>query len=256
MLIELLNVIGLSLPELGYVTLCVLLGAIVKGYSGFGASIFWVVSVSLALPPIQVVPMVLMFEVISSFYLLPSIWKDIQWKPISNLMIGTCIGTPLGIYALTSLPATIIRMALAVIVLTTAMLLLRGFTLDKVPGKPATVGVGVLAGILNGSMSIGGPPVVLFFFSTPIGIAVSRASIIAYFFGLDAVGAVMLSSQGLIDVAVFLRTVLLIPLLLLGTLIGNQGYKKSNPDRFKKTALYIWIFLSIMLFIRVAWEFS
>jgi uncharacterized membrane protein YfcA len=164
MLTELLDVINLSLPELGYVVLCVLLGALIKGYSGFGASIFWVVSVSLALPPIQVVPMVLMFEVISSFYLLPGIWKDIQWKSISTLMIGTCIGTPLGIYALASLPDTTIRMALAVTVLTTAMLLLRGFTLDKVPGKSATVGVGFLAGILNGSMSIGGPPVVLFYF--------------------------------------------------------------------------------------------
>ncbi|MFT4607320.1 MAG: putative membrane protein YfcA [Urechidicola sp.] len=253
MLTELLDVINLSLPELGYVVLCVLLGALIKGYSGFGASIFWVVSVSLALPPIQVVPMVLMFEVISSFYLLPGIWKDIQWKSISTLMIGTCIGTPLGIYALASLPDTTIRMALAVTVLTTAMLLLRGFTLDKVPGKSATVGVGFLAGILNGSMSIGGPPVVLFYFSTPIGIAVSRASIIAYFIGIDALGAAMLSSQGLIDISVFWRTALLIPLLLLGTFVGNRGYKKSNPDRFKKTASYIWVFLSIMLLIRVGW---
>jgi uncharacterized membrane protein YfcA len=256
MLTELLDVINLTLTELGYVALCVLLGAIIKGYSGFGASIFWVVSVSLMLPPIQVVPMALMFEVISSFYLLPSIWKDVRWKSISHLMIGTCIGTPLGIYALASLTATSIRMALAVIVLMTAMLLLRGFTLDKVPGKRATVGVGALAGILNGSMSIGGPPVVLFYFSSPIGIAVSRASIIAYFFGLDVVGTAMLSSQGLIDASLFWRAVLLIPLLLLGALIGNWGYKKSNPDRFKKTVLYIWVFFSIMLLVRVAWEFG
>lgn len=256
LLTELLNAINLSLPELGFVALCVLLGAVIKGYSGFGASIFWVVSVSLALPPIQVVPMVLMLEVISSFYLLPGIWKDIQWKSISSLMIGTCIGTPLGIYALASLSAASIRMALAATVLTTSILLLRGFTLEKVPGKPATVGVGVLAGILNGSMSIGGPPVVLFYFSTPIGIAVSRASMIAYFIGIDAVGTAMLSSQGLVDVAVFWRTVLLIPLLLLGTVIGNWGYKKSNPDRFKKMASYIWVFLSIMLLVRVGWSLS
>jgi uncharacterized membrane protein YfcA len=256
MLIELLDLMDLSVPELGYIALCVLVGAIIKGYSGFGASIFWVVSISLVLPPIQVVPMILMFEVISSFYLLPGIWRKVQWKSISHLMIGTFIGTPLGIYALASLSALSIRIALAVTVLTTAILLLRGFTLEKIPGKRATVGVGVLAGVLNGSMSVGGPPVVLFYFSTPIGIAVSRASMIAYFFGLDAVGTAMLSSQGLIDAVVLWRTVLLIPLLLLGTLIGNWGYKKTNPDWFKKTALYIWVVLSFLLLIRVAWEFS
>jgi uncharacterized membrane protein YfcA len=256
MLIASLDLMTLSLLEFSFIAACVLVGAIIKGFSGFGASILWVVSISLVLPPIQVVPMLLMFEIISSFCLLPGIWRKVQWKSISNLMIGTLMGTPLGIYALASLSASSIRITLAVTVLTTAILLLRGFALEKMPGKRATVGVGVLAGMLNGSMSIGGPPVVLFYFSTPIGMAVSRASMIAYFFGLDAVGTAMLSYQGLIDGVVLWRTILLMPLLLLGTLIGNLSYKKTNPDRFKKVALYIWVILSFLLLIRVAWEFS
>ena len=85
MLIELLDLMDLSVPELGYIALCVLVGAIIKGYSGFGASIFWVVSISLVLPPIQVVPMILMFEVISSFYLLPGIWRKVQWLSLIHI---------------------------------------------------------------------------------------------------------------------------------------------------------------------------
>lgn len=49
-----------------FILLSVLAGAFVKGYSGFGASMMWVASLSLVLPPHRVVPMVLLWEVQSS----------------------------------------------------------------------------------------------------------------------------------------------------------------------------------------------
>ena len=72
-------------------------------------------------------------------------------------------------WLLASLPATPIRTALAIVVLVAALLILRGFALSKEPGRPATVGVGLMAGILNGSMGLVGPPVILFYFSATNG---------------------------------------------------------------------------------------
>ncbi len=128
-----------------------------QGFTGFGASMFWMTSLSLVLPPLQLVPMVMMFEVASSIYLLPGIWKKIDWRSIGFLLAGTWIATPAGIYALISLPAAPVRIALALVVLLAAIMILRGFSLEKVPGRKATVGVGMAAGVLNGSMGIVGP---------------------------------------------------------------------------------------------------
>lgn len=73
MMTEILGAFELDAAGLVYSALAVIAGAYLKGYTGFGASMLWVTSLSLILPPLQVVPMVLMFEVATSIYLLPQI---------------------------------------------------------------------------------------------------------------------------------------------------------------------------------------
>lgn len=254
MLTELLAALELDLSVFCFCLFAVLAGAYLKGYTGFGASMLWATSVSLVLPPLEVVPMVLMFEVATSIALLPRIWKDVEWRSIGLLLIGTCLTTPIGIYALKSLPSAPIRMALAVVVLVAAVLILRGFALARVPGKPTTIGVGMMAGLLNGSIGIVGPPVILFYFSSPIGITAGRASIITFFIGTDTAGTAMFAAQGLIGAEVLWRTALFIPFLLLGVAAGHRGFVKTDEETFKKIALFVLIVLSIALFARALWS--
>ena len=248
-----LDATDLDVSSFAYGMVAVLAGAWLKGYTGFGASMLWMTSLSLVLPPLQVVPMVLMFEVVTSVTLLPQIWPDVRWRSIALLLLGTWAATPIGIHALASLPAAPIRLALAVVVLVAAVLILRGFALSKEPGRPATVGVGLMAGVLNGSMGIVGPPVILFYFSSPIGVVAGRASIIAYFIGTDSVGTAMFAAQGLIDASVFWRTAAFLPVLIAGVVIGNRGFLKTDPETFKKIALFVLMALSLLLVARAAW---
>lgn len=249
----LLDALGLDAPGLLYCILAVAAGAYLKGYTGFGASMLWMTSLSLVLPPLQVVPMVLMFEVVTSIALLPQIWKDVRWRSIGLLLLGTWAATPVGIYALSTLPATPVRLALAVSVFIAAILILRGFALRKEPGRPATVGVGLMAGVLNGSMGIVGPPVILFYFSSPIGVAAGRASIVTYFIGTDSVGTAMFAAQGLIDSSVYWRTAAFLPVLIAGVAVGNRGFVKTDPETFRKIALFVLMALSFLLFARAVW---
>ena len=248
-----LDAAGLDASSFVYILVAVLAGAWLKGYTGFGASMFWMTSLSLVLPPLQIVPMVLMFEVATSITLLPQIWKDVRWRSIGLLLIGTWAATPVGIYALANLPATPIRMALAIVVFIAAILILRGFSLSKEPGRPATVGVGLMAGVLNGSMAIVGPPVILFYFSSPISVVAGRATIIAYFIGTDSVGTAMFAAEGLIDGSVLWRAAIFLPILIAGVVVGNRGFVKTDPETFKKVALFVLLALSVLLFARAAW---
>ncbi|HSS66569.1 MAG TPA: sulfite exporter TauE/SafE family protein [Gammaproteobacteria bacterium] len=249
----LLAAAALNRLELAFCVIAVLGGAYLKGYTGFGASMLWVTSLSFVLPPVQVVPMVLMFEVATSIYLLPQIWRQVEWKSIAMLLVGTWAATPLGIYALASLPADPVRVTLGVAVMAAAILMLRGFALRRIPGRAATLGIGGLAGILNGSMGIVGPPVILFYFSSPIGIAVGRASIVTYFIGTDSVGTLMFAAQGLIGVNVLSRTALFLPLLFLGVAAGNRGFLRTDAETFKNIALFVLMALSGGLIARALW---
>lgn len=250
----LLAAFDLTPTELGLCSVAVLAGAFLKGYTGFGASMFWMTSLSLLLPPLQVVPMVLMFEVATSVYLLPGLWRQVEWRSIMVLLIGTWVTTPIGIYALFSLPPAPIRIALGLVVITAAVLILRGFALKSVPGIPATLTVGGAAGLLNGSMGIVGPPVILFYFSSPIGVAAGRASIITYFIGTDSVATAMFASQGLIGIEVLWRALIFLPLLIVGVVFGNRGFLGTDPDTFKRIALVVLMVLSVALLVRAAWS--
>jgi uncharacterized protein len=245
---------NLTPTELGVCGIAVLAGAFLKGYTGFGASMFWMTSLSLLLPPLHVVPMVLMFEVATSVYLLPGLWRQVEWRSIIVLLIGTWVTTPIGIYALFSLPPAPVRTALALVVITAAVLILRGFALERVPGTPATLIVGGAAGLLNGSMGIVGPPVILFYFSSPIGVAVGRASIITYFIGTDSVATAMFASQGLIGIEVLWRTLIFLPLLIAGVFLGNRGFLGTDPGTFKRIALVVLMVLSVALLVRATWS--
>lgn len=241
---------GLSAAGVAYCVLAVALGAFVKGYSGFGASMLWVTSLALILPPRDVVPTVLMLEVVSSAHLVPQVWREVQWRSMGVLLLGTWAGTPFGIFALTALPPDVLRAALGVMVLLAVIPLARGFRLAHSPGTAATFATGVAAGGLNGSMAIVGPPVILFYFSSPIGVAVGRASMIAYFLGTDTVATAMLWGQGLVAREDMWRTLILLPVLFAGVALGHRRFIATSDAAFKRFCLGLLSVLAAALIAR------
>lgn len=66
-----------------YAAVCVFCAAIVRGYSGFGFSLLAITSISLLLPPAEIVPSIFVMEVAASLHLLPDVWGKIHWRPLS-----------------------------------------------------------------------------------------------------------------------------------------------------------------------------
>ena len=180
-----------------YAVLCIFGAAVVRGYSGFGFSLLAVTSLSLLLPPAEIVPSIFIMEVAASLHLLPGVWRDIHWRALLWLAVGCLVGTPFGVYALAHVPPAPMTVALAVFVLIAAILLARGYALKSLPGPAVTFATGTSSGLLNGSFGIGGPPVILFFFSSPAGAAAGRASMIAFFLITDVVGLAWQGWSGL-----------------------------------------------------------
>jgi uncharacterized membrane protein YfcA len=194
-----LNLLGPDLVSLIVTVTSIFIAGIIRGYSGFGFAMVAVTSISLVLPPIHVVPLVLILEVLASLRLVPQVWRDIDWYSLRWLLVGSLFATPLGVYLLANIPAMPMRISISLIVLVAAILLMRGWAWKRMPGRTLILTTGVACGMLNGAAAIGGPPVILLYLSSPAGVTVSRASIIAYFLGIDVMSLVMASIQGLRD---------------------------------------------------------
>jgi hypothetical protein len=82
------------------------------------------------------------------------------------------------------------------------------------------------------------------YLSSPAGVTVSRASIIAYFLGIDTMSLVMASIHGLTTFQTLLLTVVCIIPLLLGIAVGSKMFIKVEKESFRQHVLILLIILS------------
>jgi uncharacterized membrane protein YfcA len=235
-----------DIATIAYGVLCILGAAFVRGYSGFGFSLLAVTALSLRLPPSQIVPSIFLMEIAASIHMLTAIWRDINWRAIATLLLGYVVAVPFGVWLLANVPAAPMKVALGITVLGATALLARGVVLKTMPGRAATLSTGVASGLLNGAFGTGGPPVVLFFFSSPAGVDISRASLVAYFLGTDALGLAFLAREGLVTVDSVLRFAVFLPALVVGVWLGSHSFRRADPQVFRRWVLRLLALLAIL----------
>jgi uncharacterized membrane protein YfcA len=236
----------LQILILAYAVACIFGAAVVRGYSGFGFSMLAIVSLSLLLPPTEIVPSIFILEVAASVHLLPGAWHDIHWRALLWLTVGSLVGTPFGVYVLAHAPAAPMTLALALFVLFAAILLARGYALESLPGPAATFTTGAASGLCNGGFGIGGPPVILFFFSSPAGAAAGRASMIAFFLITDVAGLAWQGWSGLLSLTTLWRALVFLPALAGGVWLGNRGFMNADPVDFRRWVLRLLMLLAVL----------
>jgi uncharacterized membrane protein YfcA len=230
----------------------VLVGALVRGYAGFGASMFWVASLSLLYTPAAVIPTVLALEVLASTVLLPAVRGQVQWRSMAWMLGATVVTMPVGILLLSVLPAREMRIVVALAVMAGTVALACGLHLASEPGRKVALVAGSVSGVVNGSTGIGGPPAVLLYFSGVTAHDVGRATLIAYFLGTDAIGFVMMAFAGLVDGQVLWRTALFAPLALAGIAAGQFVFMRTGGRGFRRIVLAVLMALSLLMLAR-AW---
>ena len=232
---------------IAYAVVVIFLAAIVRGFSGFGFSMLTITALSLFYPTAEIVPSIFMLELAASLNLLPSIWKDIHWRSLGPLTLGCVIATPIGVWFLAHIAPAPMQLALAVFVLIATGLLAVGYAVKRVPGPIVSTLAGAASGLANGAFGIGGPPVILFYFSSPAGAAAGRASLTAFFLATDVIGLANQSYQGLITWAAVYRAALWLPPLIAGVWVGAHSFKSVDQALFRKVVLALLAVMAVAI---------
>ena len=229
-----------------YVFAAVFLAGIVRGATGFGFSLIMIVLLTLFFAPAEVAPVILFWEVLASIGHLPFVYKQVDWKSLRWLALGVAIGTPFGVYCLVSIPVDLMRLIINAVVLVLTAMLFFGLRPRRSPTPSQTTGVGLLAGVINGASANGGPPVILFFLSSPAGAAVGRASLIAFFLFTDVWASLFYWQQDLIYRGTLIFTVVFLVPMAMGMWIGNRWFVSVDEARFKKVVLALLMAISVV----------
>jgi uncharacterized membrane protein YfcA len=223
-----------------------LLAALARGYSGFGFSALLVASWSLVVEPSRAVALALVMEVVASVMQAFSVWRLVPWKRVGLLTLGALLGTPAGVWLLATQSAERMKLGVALFVLIAAGALLAGFRFKRQATPTGTASVGVVSGVANGAVAMGGLPVAVFLAAEGGHPAQMRAALIAYFFLLDIYGLCLLAEKGIAGPATFADALIALPIVAVGIWYGTRRFAGTTPQSFRRTTLWILIGLGVI----------
>ncbi|MFT8243191.1 TSUP family transporter [Roseomonas sp. BN140053] len=232
---------GLS-PALVALGLFMVFGAgLIRGFTGFGFALAAVPLLSLILPPAQAVPLVLVLQALVGLSGVRRALYLCDWRSLRLLLLGALLATPPGLWALTVLPAGLLRLLIAAAVLAAVGVLAGGL---RLPGRARpwhALPFGVLAGLFNGTTGMPGPPVIAFFLASPNSTAVARASMVVFFLATSGMALLPLALGGVVTGPVVGAAALTFPAVWAGSWLGDRLYRASPGGHYRPVALGLMV---------------
>ncbi len=228
-----------------FMAMAFLVAAFVRGYSGFGFSALVVASSALVTNPLNFVAVVMFCEFGMTVQQWGGVWRDVAWRRVVTLMIGAVIGLPLGLWALTGAGVDTARAVVAIYVLAMCALMLMGWRITRAQGDAGHLAVGLASGLAN-APGMGGLPVATYFTAQGMAAGTFRATLIAYFAVLDLYSAPVMWAHGLVTWDTLYAAALSVPIIVLGTWAGGRHFLNTDPQDFRRFAIFLLAGLAIM----------
>ncbi|KQO91157.1 hypothetical protein ASF32_22775 [Methylobacterium sp. Leaf91] len=221
-------------------------GGFVRSYSGFGFALAAVPVLCLVMPPVGAIPAVLPVELAIGLLTLPGERSRVAWTALTWLVLGTLVGTPIGVALLSRIPAEQMRIAISLVVILAVVILWRRprLPLDML-GRPALAVAGLTSGLFNGGTAMGAPPAIIAILGSPLDPRDARATLVAFVAFSAALGTALGIATGLLNEASLGTTLAMAPGAALGGFLGIRIFARTAPESYRGHSLAILLIVSI-----------
>ena len=222
---------------MGLAAAAALTGAFVQSTTGFGFALVLSPALFAVMDPVEAVVALLVLGLVLSVLVLFEGGRPehVDWRSLAPMLLAALPGLAVGAVALTQLSKSALQVIVGVAVVAVAAWQLRrrrrGSGHPRL-GRGAGVGAGFVSGALTTSISVSGPPIVLWLEARGASPEEFRASLAASFLALDLAGGVLLlvaQGSGSIEPG---RLGPLLALVVAGYGLGALAFRRLNRDRF------------------------
>jgi uncharacterized protein len=233
--------------------LSALLAGAVSGLTGFGLALISTPLLLFVYDPRTVVVITVALSIFINFAVVWDSWRDAQRRVVIALLPPAFVGIVMGVEVLRVVNPLYIRLAVGVVVVFSALLLLRDIQLPGAETRWGTVLAGWASGALSTSTGLAGPPIVLLLASRGLPKRVFRGSSALYFLVMSVAGVVVLFYRRLFDASDVQLMLVLIPAAFLGKVIGTAMLKRISEKTFRTITLGIVILTGSLGVATAAW---
>ena len=238
--------------EIIVASLAMLAGSTVLATLGFGIALTSSPFLLLVLDPQTVVVMLNTVAIVLLAMLVVQTRKHLPSTEIVPVSVAGVLGVPVGVYALSTLNAGVLRMGIAGLILALAVAV--AFNVRVPTGAPRISGpaVGFVVGALISGLGIGGPLIVLYLLGRDWPRQVVRASTSVYYLALSLAAVVGYIVAGLYTTERVVLTLIVVAPVALGFGVATLLVRRMDERSFRRAVLAVIIVTSLMVLGREA----
>lgn len=238
--------------ELAAVCGAVFLAAGTQQLSGFGFALMAVPLLSLVIGTKDAVALSSLSGLAGTTLMAVRLRHRTDRPVVGRLILGAIVGMPLGIVLLRRVPAAPLQVAVSVVVLAAVAVLASGFRLKR--ESPRTeVGAGFVSGMINTSIGVGGPPVVIVLQAAEHEQHAFRATTVSYFLLANLIALPLFFASGVVDDSTWAAGLFAVPAALLGTLAFERVAYRVRTEQFRVLVLCLLVGAAVVSLAEVVW---
>lgn len=236
--------------ELAFLAATATIGGFMRGFAGFATTLIMVPLFALLIEPAEAVFIGVTIDVMATVALVPRAVRDAEWRPIIPLLTASILVIPLGAYILVTAPVPAMRIAIAGMVIISALLLLSGWRYRGPKTTLLSATVGAVSGTLGTATGVGGPFLAVYFLASDSASRAVRASLNSMGFIKMSLSAVAIGYAGGFGWPTYKLIVLLLPVILIFTWAGARVYIGVSERNFRLALNWVLMIVGIAIMLR------
>jgi uncharacterized protein len=217
------------------------LAGTVTGLTGFGLALISTPLLLFVYEPRSVVVLTVFFSIFINIAVVWDSWREARRPLAVALFVPSAVGVVIGAEVLRLVDPVYIRLAVGVIVVFSALLLVREVRLPGAETRWGPVVAGGTSGTLSTATGLAAPPIVLLLASRGLPKAEFRSTSALYFLAMSVVGLGVLAFRGLIGDGEITLSLVLVPAAIVGKILGTAMLERFSERAFRTFSLGIVI---------------
>jgi uncharacterized membrane protein YfcA len=230
--------------------LIIAVASFVMGLSGFGIGLVALAFLPFVMSPAVAIVLTTLYAFVFGALLVLPLRRAIEPVRLTQLMIGTVLGTPLGVWTLAALPATTITRLIGIVLVVIPALEWWRLTPRGLVAPGWGYGAGLLAGVLGGAVGTPGPPVILYAAAQNWSPRTVKANLLAFFVVNQAFVLVGYWWADLLGAQVLWLALWLALPALVGVAAGVAVFNRIDAVRFRRIVFGVLFVSGVVLLVR------
>lgn len=227
--------------------LIVIIAASLQASTGYGFSIIGTPFLLIILPFHEAIQINIILSICLSAVMIYQIRREVDTDLMKKLIKGSIAGLIAGLLLYLFMDTSVLTLTVGIMILILTVMLISNFTIKRSPQKDYTAGG--LSGLLTTSIGVPGPPLLLYFAGAKIDKTVLRSTTLAFYLFTYTASLLMQITFGGTNTEIWKMSLLALPALFIGVVIGQLIFKKISQELFLYITYVILILTGIYLIV-------